>query len=95
MQPGTLHYVLTTSDCLAVGGHFFCGTLFHQTLRSLVTEHHLGFEITNTEHRTSVLVLFKLVSKYASMLLTNYSTNPDPGESSDLDWPLLFTLGSR
>lgn len=65
MRPGQPHFVVTLNDCLAVGGHFYSSTNYSGTLRSLVTEHYVGRLVTNTEHTTSPIVLFKLLDGHS------------------------------
>ncbi|TDL15222.1 hypothetical protein BD410DRAFT_809112 [Rickenella mellea] len=70
MRPGTPHFVVTTKDCLAVGGHFYSAVCFSRSLRAITLEHFFGTMITNTEHPKAPIVLCKLFSFYLSLLET-------------------------
>ncbi|THH02972.1 hypothetical protein EW145_g6644 [Phellinidium pouzarii] len=61
MHPRTAHAVLTDSDCIALGGHFYCNLHFHSTLQQITFEHFHGCIITNTEHTRSPLLIMKYV----------------------------------
>lgn len=68
MRPGTPHFVVTVEDCLALGGHFYNKETFSSTLSSIALEHYMGLALTNTDHPTAPLVLFKLLSLYQTIL---------------------------
>ena len=70
MPPGTLHFVITTKDCFAVGGHFYNMGCMPLTMEALVTEHFFGNEWTNTEHPTVPIILFKLLDDICHRLDT-------------------------
>lgn len=52
------------TDSLAAGGHFYCGVAYERTLTAFIVEHYCGAMTTNTDHDTSGLELFKVVSAY-------------------------------
>lgn len=52
MQPGTIHFVISTENCLAIGGHFYSPVTLDRTLMSMVFERYVGPSITNTTHTT-------------------------------------------
>lgn len=68
MQPGTPHFVVTVEDCLALGGHFYNKETFSSTVHSIVLEHYMGLALTNTDHPTVPLTLFKLLSEYKALM---------------------------
>jgi hypothetical protein len=63
MPPGTPHFVITTDDCFAVGGHFYNYDAIFDTMHAIVVEHYFGIVWTNTEHPTSAVLLFKMVAE--------------------------------
>lgn len=73
MRPGQPHFVVSLNDCLAVGGHFYTSTNYESTLRGLITERFAGRMVTNTEHTTCPIVLFKLMDAHA----LTWRTYPD------------------
>lgn len=66
MRPGTPHFVVTTEDCLAVGGHFYCRSTYSATLDALACIHFLGNVLTNTSHDTAPVILFKSMEYWHS-----------------------------
>ncbi len=68
MRPGTPHFVMMVEDCVAVGGHFYSKENFFATLQAIALEHCMGISITNTEHPTVPLILFKLLTEYSELL---------------------------
>lgn len=50
MQPGTVHFVISTEDCLAIGGHFYSPGTLDRTLMCMVFERYTAPNITNTAH---------------------------------------------
>ena len=50
MQPGTAHFVISTEDCLAVGGHFYSPGTLDRTMMCMVFERYVAQNITNTAH---------------------------------------------
>ncbi|KLO06454.1 hypothetical protein SCHPADRAFT_895409 [Schizopora paradoxa] len=80
MQPGTVHFVISTEDCIAVGGHFYSPATLDKTMMSLVTERYVAPQTTNTAHsRCGVLFLRML-----SYLVYVFKNNGDKG--SDAVW---------
>ena len=67
MRPGTVHVVITTEHCLAVGGHFYCQSTLQRTLQAMVYEHYFRKYITNADHPTSPILLFKMLNGYVEM----------------------------
>ena len=68
MRPGTCHFVITLEHCLALGGHFYNRDNYVTTLHSLIDEHYFGKWITNTAHPTSLIILFKTLCRYKTIL---------------------------
>jgi hypothetical protein len=61
MKPGTNHYVVTTEDCLAVGGHFYNQENFGHIALGIIHQHFLGVvTLNNTEHSEGAVILFSL-----------------------------------
>lgn len=58
MNPGSPHVVLTTEDCLAVGGHYYGLRSIEKTVHMLVQEHFIGSYITNTSHGKAPFAFF-------------------------------------
>lgn len=65
MPPGMPYIVLTSEDCLTVGGHFYSVGTLHRTLGGLVLEYYLGPLISDASHSPVITVLFR----YAADLL--------------------------
>ena len=61
MPPFTPHFVLTTEDCFAVGGHFYNYECMEKTMEAIVVEHYFGLNWVNTEHPTAPIILFKML----------------------------------
>ena len=59
MHPGTPHIVITTSNCVAYGAHFYNLNVLHCTFAAMVAEHFVGRNAANTEHMRAPLLLFK------------------------------------
>ena len=70
MRPNTVHAVITTKDCLAIGGHFYNRNTFDRTLDAAVIEHFFGNTITNTQHPNSFIILFKQFYAYVKIFQT-------------------------
>ena len=60
MPAGTPHFVITTADCFAVGGHFYTISCMLATLEALINEHFMGTDWTNDEYPTAMIYLFKM-----------------------------------
>ena len=63
MPPFTPHFVLTTEDCFAVGGHFYNYVNMQRTMKAIVVEHYFGLNWVNTEHPTAPIILFKMLDE--------------------------------
>lgn len=61
MRPAQPQFVVTLNDSLAMGAHFYSAVCYSDTLRGLAVEHFAGKLVTNTEHTTTPLFLFKLL----------------------------------
>lgn len=64
MRPGVLHFVASTEDSAAVGGHYHFSRVFSCTMKAMLMEHFFGQEITNTEHLTSGVALLHILAGY-------------------------------
>ena len=67
MRPGTVHLVVTSEHCLAAGGHFYSSVAFKRTLEALIFERYFGKYITNAEHPSSPLLIFKMLNHYVEV----------------------------
>lgn len=76
MRPTTVHHVLSLTDCLAAGGHFYFTPLFPLTLNGYILDHYCGNLVTNTEHIQSGLELFKMVCVYIDAVDTGLFDSP-------------------
>lgn len=74
MRPCTKHFVVTTKDCIAVGGHFYSALAFNDTMMAMIVEHFAGDVVTNNQHSKSPLILFKLAEHYRSTMKTTKET---------------------
>ena len=79
MRPGTVHLVVTSEHCLAAGGHFYSSVAFKRTLEALVFERYFGKYITNAEHPSSPLLIFKMLNHYVETC-TEYIESGASGE---------------
>lgn len=61
MRPYTVHTVITTDSCIAVGGHFFSNFCYDLSFKGLIAEHFLGGAITNASHVQSAVLLFRVI----------------------------------
>lgn len=80
MRPGTVHHVVTSKNCIAVGGHFFSSLMFSRTLDAVVVEHFAAEFITNTDHTEVHIVLFKMLQKYADAISAATKERPLKGK---------------
>lgn len=64
MQANVSHAVISTSDCITLGAHFYSNTQFSRVLYAITNEHYFGLIITNTEHTKSPILLMKAVAAY-------------------------------
>lgn len=62
MPPGTIHYVVSTKDSIAVGGHFYSAKNLLQTLYAMIVEHFVGHLTTNTAHSRCGILFIKMLS---------------------------------
>ena len=86
MHPGTMHFVLTLEDCLAVGGHFHSLATVGATLRAMTLEHYFGPATVNSEHPTSGIGFLRLVCRYRHI----FDYPPDHIEKCMLICQLIF-----
>jgi hypothetical protein len=61
MKPNTPHAVFTSRHCIAVGGHFYSFANLQQSVFGLVHAFIMDKLITNTEHPTTRLLLFRML----------------------------------
>ncbi|KLO10312.1 hypothetical protein SCHPADRAFT_892419 [Schizopora paradoxa] len=62
MQPGTVHFVISTEDCITVGGHFYSPATLDKTMMSLVTKRYVAPQTTNTAHSHCGVLFLRMLS---------------------------------
>ena len=70
------HFVVTTSDCLAIGGHFYSSVAYYDTLKSLIAEHFVGKNTTNASHTMSPLILCQAMVSLAAAVTGDEAMDP-------------------
>jgi len=68
MPPGTIHTVISLTDCLTEGGHFYSAHSLVKSLDAGVREHLRGASDTNTQHISAELILHSLLEGYMTDL---------------------------
>ncbi|TDL15713.1 hypothetical protein BD410DRAFT_844993 [Rickenella mellea] len=76
MRPGTPHFVITVDDSFCIGGHFYNRENFDMTLHAMDLENWFGSNITNTDHVTAPIILFKIFSRYISLIPEHHRRLP-------------------
>lgn len=61
MRPGTLHWVLGTSNAVCVGRHFYASSTIMISIISLVQTFLLGGALTNASHLETRTLLFQMM----------------------------------
>jgi len=85
MQPGTPHFVISTEDCLAVGGHFYSAPTLDKTMMAMVFEHYVGHLTTNTAHSKCGIVFIRMLS-YVHYAYRNFNVDTIGSEDEDNVW---------
>ena len=67
MRPNTIHYVISTQDTIALGGHFYNKEDYTNTLFAMVAEHFVGNLVTNTTHQNAPVILLREFSRYVDI----------------------------
>lgn len=88
MRPGTPHFIVGVEDCMTTGGHFYNRNNLEASMISMIMEHYMGDEITNTEHPTSPIILFKLLFFHLNAAKLNL-------ESKSLSFKYSIPRGNR
>jgi hypothetical protein len=91
MRPGSQHFVAGFEDTFIVGGHFYSKECFSRTLDAITIEHFYGESVTNADHSYSVIILFKLLQSYNTILLSK-TTQEGTYSSSSLINRLTYNL---
>jgi len=76
MIPGEIHFVLSATNCLAVGGHFYTPNTLWETMLSRRNEHLMGALNTNTAHVGGEAIIRDMVAVYHSKLIVPNAKRP-------------------
>ena len=76
MRSNIQHLVVTTSDCIALGGHFYSSVAYHDTLKGMIAEHFLGGIITNASHTMSPLILCQAMVALTAAVTGDEAVDP-------------------
>jgi hypothetical protein len=82
MPPNTPHFVITISDAICVGGHFYSSSGIKDTNVALFQAFTSGGHITNTAHAASRVLLRRLVFLWHSNIVLGQ--NKDSGKNQCL-----------
>ena len=93
MHPGTPHIVITTSNCVAYGAHFYNLNVLHCTFAAMVAEHFVGRNAANTEHMRAPLLLFKGLDAILEEHTTFYGDEGWPASRQSLSPDVLTGMG--
>ena len=91
MHPGTPHIVITTSNCVAYGAHFYNLNVLHCTFAAMVAEHFVGRNAANTEHMRAPLLLFKGLDAILEEHTTFYGDEGWPASCQSLSTRGILT----
>ena len=91
MPPFTPHFVLTTEDCFAVGGHFYNYKCMEKTIEAIVVEHYFGLNWVNTEHPTAPIILFKMLDELLQENRILHAKHKEDGPCKRPLIPLIHT----
>lgn len=69
MRPNTLHAVYTPEHAICHGGHFYAISTIQDTLFGLVHSFIAGNFVTNTDHKSSRLLLRRIAHFYYGALV--------------------------
>jgi len=85
MPPGRIHTVVTTVDCVAIGGHFYSGHQMMQTMVARFVEHYHGSYVTNVEYHSAELMLHRM------LIYAWYLINKASGDTGDSHQQMLHS----
>ena len=91
MHPWTPHIVITTSNCVAYGAHFYNLNVLHCTFAAMVAEHFVGRNAANTEHMRAPLLLFKGLDAILEEHTTFYGDEGWPASCQSLSTHGILT----
>ena len=91
MPPGVLHIVVSATDCVAEGGHFYLSNAFHTTMQTRRFENKFGHFNTNTEHIGSELILHATVQRYCNFVIHRFPHLREETPSKSLSYLLFST----
>ncbi|KIJ23701.1 hypothetical protein M422DRAFT_275665 [Sphaerobolus stellatus SS14] len=72
MDPGLVHFVLSLTDSVTQGGHFYNSEAFEKTMWARRNEHFYGHLNTNVAHPSNEWILHTLVIVYYQELLARF-----------------------
>ncbi|KIJ48989.1 hypothetical protein M422DRAFT_247362 [Sphaerobolus stellatus SS14] len=72
MDPGLVHFVLSLTDSVTQGGHFYNSEAFEKTMWARRNEHFYGHVNTNTAHPNNEWILHTLAIVYHQELLATF-----------------------
>ncbi|KIJ41657.1 hypothetical protein M422DRAFT_255276 [Sphaerobolus stellatus SS14] len=72
MDPGMIHFVLSLTDSVTQGGHFYNAEAFEKTMRARQNEHFYGHINTNAAHPNNEWILHTLVIVYYEELMARF-----------------------
>lgn len=68
MPPGVLHWVLTTSNAICVGRHFYSSSTIRASIVAIVRGFFLGGSFTNEDHVETRTLLYQLLVFWSSRM---------------------------
>jgi len=77
MPPGTLHTVVTTKDCVAIGGHFYSGHQFGLVAWARMIESVHGNFWTNPPNHNGEIFLQRMFIYAVAMIVGFFKSDPD------------------
>ncbi|KIJ38630.1 hypothetical protein M422DRAFT_258751 [Sphaerobolus stellatus SS14] len=73
MDPGMTHFVLSLTDSVTQGGHFYNAEAFDKTMWAHQNKHFYGHINTNAAHPNNKWILHTLIIVYHKELLTRFT----------------------
>jgi hypothetical protein len=65
MRPGTLHWVLGTTNAICVGRHFYAASTMMPTVIGLIHTSLLGGALTNESHPETRTLLYQMMHMWS------------------------------
>lgn len=66
MRPGTLHWVLSTSNAICVGRHFYATSTIMVSVIALIHTSLLGGVLTNADHLETRTLLYQMMRVWST-----------------------------